>query len=272
MGREIELVDIWDIQDAADYKVHFARARDGVEPLEVWARSADEWRAWQEIPLQRNEFNLGHIFSLMHYFPEPDTWLFGGIFRVLERLEDGAYRVELTDEGEHFVGRLKLRSAYGGRNPRAKLEERYAELEVMEILREPYSGAPFPGHLSIDLSFGELETIIRNERSDWKAALEHVSGVYVISDARSGRLYVGAAYGEGGVWSRWSDYVHSGHGGNAELQKMVDAEGIKYCRRYFRFALLEVVGGNTPDGAVVAREQHWKQVLRTRGRHGLNRN
>jgi len=43
---------------------------------------------------------------------------------------------------------------------------------VQEILREPYSGRSFPGYEDIDISFDELETLVQNERSDWKAALE----------------------------------------------------------------------------------------------------
>ena len=268
---EIELVEVWDIGNATDYKMHFARNNGSVEPLEVWARSADEWRGWHETPLQRNDFNLPMIFSLMRFYHEPDAWLFGGIFHVKKRLENGGYRVRLTDEGKHFDGRLKLRSRYRGRNPRAKLEEQYPKLEVMEILREPYSGTPFPGHLSVDLSFDELETIVRNERPDWKGALQHISGIYVISDVRSDRLYVGAAYGKGGVWSRWSNYVDSGHGENVELRDLTDTKGRDYCRN-FRFALLEVLVQTMPAEAIFSRERHWKQVLRTHGQRGLNRN
>jgi len=105
---EIELVDIWDIVNAANYKVHFARSNGDVQPLEVWARSAKEWREWHETPLNRNDFNLPKIFSLMEFYHEPDAWLFGGIFGVMERLENGGYRVRLTDEGKRFDGRLKV--------------------------------------------------------------------------------------------------------------------------------------------------------------------
>ena len=268
----IELCDVWDIQNAEDYKVHFARNNGDAEPLEVWARSPKEWRRWQETPLKKDDFNLPRIFSLMRFYHEPDAWLFGGIFRVMQRRDDGGYRVTLTDEGKIYIGRLKLRSQYKGRNPRAKLDVQYANLEVLEILKEPYAGTPFLGHLSIDLSFGELETIVRNQQSDWKGALQHISGVYLISDKRSDRLYVGAAYREGGIWSRWSDYVHSGHGGNIELRGVVGKRPHNYCRRHFRFALLEVLLQTTPDEAVITRESHWKQVLRTRGPRGLNKN
>lgn len=268
----IELCEIWDIENAEEYKVHFARNNGLVEPLEVWARSPDEWRGWQETPLSRHDFNRPWIFSLMRFYHEPDAWLFGGVFRVVERREDGGYQVELTDEGREFAGRLKLLSHYKDRNRRVNLDNQYANLEVIELLREPYNGTPFPGHLSINLSFGELETIVGNDRSDWKGALQHVSGIYVISDARLDRLYVGAAYGEGGVWSRWSNYVDSGDGGNVELRKVIGNNGLDYCRQHFSFALLEVLLQTSPDEAIRDREKHWKKVLLTRGRRGLNHN
>jgi hypothetical protein len=38
--------------------------------------------------------------------------------------------------------------------------------------------APFPGYEDIDISFEEIETLVRNSRLDWKAALESVKSIY----------------------------------------------------------------------------------------------
>lgn len=267
----IELREIWDIENLEEYKVHFARWNKVEQPLEVWARNPDEWLEWQEYWPGRNDFNRPRIFSLMQFYHETDAWLFGGAFRVLERLPD-AYRVELTDEGESLIGRLKLGTPYRGRTTRSKLEEQYDDFKVIEILREPYTGTPFPGYGWIDLSFAELETIVRNERPDWKTALENTIGIYAIADTQVERIYVGAAFGDGGVWSRWAAYVSSGDGGNVELGHVIGDQGLPYCRSHFRFTLLETLLQSTPGDVVAAREAHWKQVLRTRGRRGLNRN
>ena len=62
------------------------------------------------------------------------------------------------------------------------LENHYDNFEVMEILREPYSGECFSGYENIDLSFIEAEAIVNNERADWKTPLENVKGVYLITD------------------------------------------------------------------------------------------
>jgi hypothetical protein len=253
----IYLKDILPISNPTDYKVHFARWNGMEQPLEAWTRNREEWLGWQEYRPGRNDFNRKFIFSLMQFYHEVDSWLFGGMFRVLADRGD-SYEVELSPEGANFVGRLKLRLEYRDRKTRVNFENHYPLFEVQEILREPYSGQRFPGYENIDLSFDELETIIRNERTDWKTALQSIKGVYLITDRSSGGRYVGAAYGDVGVWSRWCSYVATSHGGNAGLLALLDQlpvpvkpeegeEGlgppgdarIGYCRANFRFSLLE---------------------------------
>ena len=163
---------------------------------------------------------------------------------------------------------MKLRSPYRDRLPRVNFENHYTNFEIQEILPEPYSGLSFPGYDDIDISFDELETLVRNHRLDWKAALESIKGVYLITDAKTGRRYVGSAYGEQGVWGRWCAYVETGHGGNTELRLLA----FDYCRTNFRFALLEQRSSRTADDFVLAREAFWKRILLTRGEHGMNRN
>lgn len=72
-------------------------------------------------------------------------------------------------------------------------------------------------------------------------------------------------------WSRWCDYVASGHGGNVELRALVSDPTLDYCRKHFRFALLEHRSSRTPDEVVRAHEDFWKRILLTRGDQGLNR-
>lgn len=265
------LSDILPINNLPDYKVHFARYNQENQPLDVFTKDRQEWQGWQEYRPARDDFNRPLIFSLASFYHEPATWLFGGIFKVLARHSD-RYEVELSDIGAGFVGRLKLRSPYNSRPVRVNMEDQYEKFEIVEILRETYTGRPFPGYEDIDLSFEEIETIVRNTRPDWKAALQSVKGIYLITDKLTGKRYVGSAYGEGGVWSRWCEYVSSGHGGNAELLKLVTTPELKYCRANFRFALLEHRSFRMDDETVRKRETFWKQLLLTRGAEGLNRN
>lgn len=267
----IRLADVWPISAPEQYKLHFARHNKINQPLEVWARNQQEWQGWQEYRPKNDDFNRPFIFSLVQFYHEPDVWLFGGVFRVLERHSD-RYEVELSKDGGGFLGRLKLRSTYRERATRVKFENHYASLDVQEILREPYCGRSFPGFENVDLSFEELETLVRNSRPDWKAALSSVKGVYLISDTTTGKRYIGSAYGNQGIWSRWCSYVATGHGGNVELCALVNDPTLEYCRKAFRFALLESRPAPTPDVMILARESFWKAILLSRGDFGLNRN
>jgi hypothetical protein len=267
----ILLQSIWPISNQRDYKIHFARSNGSSEPLDVWVRDKNEWQGWQEYRPGRDEFNRTYIFSLAQFYHEADIWLFGGVYRIIERRDD-QYEVELTPIGSEFIGRLKIRSDYKSRTTRTNLENYYASFEVQEILREPYTGRSFPGYEDIDISFDELEALVKNIRPDWKSALESVKGIYLITDIKTGRRYVGSAYGDYGVWSRWRSYVVNGHGDNVELQSLVDDPSLDYCRANFRFALLEHRPTKTPDDIVIAREAFWKRILLTRGAQGLNRN
>lgn len=267
----IKLSDIWAIDNPSAYKVHFARWNEINEPLEVFVRNRREWQGWQEYWPGRDDFNRPHIFSLMRFYHEPECWLFGGVWDVLVRHGD-RYEVQASPVGKTFIGRLKLRTSYNSRPTRVNFENHYNGLEVVELLREPYSGRSFPGFEDIDLSFEELEALVRNQRPDWKAALESVKGVYLITDVATGKRYVGAAYGEAGIWSRWSQYASSGHGGNVELQQLAADPSLAYCRQNFRFALLEHRPRAAADELILSREAHWKRLLLTRGEGGLNHN
>jgi hypothetical protein len=267
----IQLSQIWPIDAPDSYKLHFARWDMKNQPLEVWVRNKQEWQGWQEYRPARNEFNRPLIFSVIQFYHEPDIWLFGGVFRVVQRHAD-RYEVEQTQEGAGFAGRLKLYYPYRERTARVNFENHYTDLEVQEILREPYSGRSFPGFEDIDLSFEELETLVHNSRPDWKAALGSVKGIYLVSDVKTGKRYVGSAYGDQGIWSRWTSYVATGHGGNVELRPLVEDPTLEYCRKSFRFALLEYRPSATPDDVIFSREAFWKRILLTRGEHGLNRN
>jgi hypothetical protein len=267
----ILLNDVWQIDSPKDFKLHFARWNGESQPLEVWARDKNSWQRWQEYRPAQNAFNRPFIFALAQFYHEPDIWLFGGIYRVIHSHHD-RYEVELTENGEAFNGRLKLRSSYRERATRVNFENHYSNLEVQEILPEPYSGRRFVGFEDINLSFEELESIVHNNRLDWKAALSNVKGIYLISDVNTGRRYIGSAYGDQGIWSRWCNYVATGHGGNVELRALVSDPTLAYCRKAFRFALLEFRAVQTPDDVIIGREAFWKNVLLTRGDFGLNRN
>jgi hypothetical protein len=267
----IYLRELISLKSLEDYKLHFARWNGNIEPLDGWTLDRTSWIKWQEYWPGKNDFNRPYIFSLMNFYTEPGTWMFGGIFEVIAR-HSNRYEVRLCDIASSFVGRLKIRYPYTDRATRVNFEKHFHQMEVGELLPKPFEGQAFPGYTCLDLSFSELEVIVRNRRSDWKQALELAKGIYLITDQSTGRRYVGSAYGDSGIWSRWSAYIESGHGGNVELKKLVPKSNLSYCREHFRIALLEHHTITVSDDTILARETFWKRVLLSRGSAGLNRN
>ena len=80
------------------------------------------------------------------------------------------------------------------------------KLVVKEILEEPYSIHTFPGYKNLDVPFMTLENVINKDHPSWKNALS-IKGIYLITDTKTGKKYVGKASGEKGFWQRWSDYI-----------------------------------------------------------------
>jgi hypothetical protein len=254
-----------------DYKLHLACWNGYDQPLDVYLRSRDEWDGWNSYRGTRDDFSRRYIVSFMEFYHERDSWLYGGTYEVLERGGE-RYRIQLLPEGRELIGRLKIGLKRPGRAKAFRLENCLEQIEIAEILREPYSGRAFPGYEQINHTFAELEPIFRRGRPDWKAPLESVKGVYLITDASNGKRYVGAAYGLTGVWSRWSCYIGTGHGWNDELTSLIDAKGIEHARQHFRFVLLDYRPMKSDDQTIIDRETFWKQALMSRLPWGYNAN
>lgn len=124
---------------------------------------------------------------------------------------------------------------------------------------------PFPGFDKLVLSYPQLQAVMREPRyASWLTALSSVMGVYLITDTRNGRHYVGKADGLENIRQRWRAYAANGHGGNEELRRLDPST--------FRYSLLRVFDPSTPTRDIDAAESHYKLALDCRYPHGLNRN
>jgi len=265
--------DIFKLGNPSKYKLHLAcKSHDGINPLDVYVNNHIEWKYWNQWRGNRNDWTRDYIFSLIEFYPKPDTWLFGGIFKVLERNSDG-YKLEYVREYSKYEGRVLLSfHRYQGMRGRAFfLNKYYDKFYVSEVLARPFDGINFPGYQNINCDFNSLEVIIRNEKLDWKTALVNMKGVYLITDKSNGKKYVGSAYGDSGIWSRWACYIGTGHGWNDQLTKLIKSKGIQYARNNFKFALMEVMLMTSSDNYILERESYWKNVLLSR-EFGYNKN
>ncbi|SHH37151.1 group I intron endonuclease [Thermosyntropha lipolytica DSM 11003] len=268
--RLLEVISI-PPNDMSEYKLHLAiGAKDKKEPLYELAKSIDSFKLWQEEQSKKN-FERDFILALIYY--KPDEWIFGGVYRrlgVKKIANKYMYETELLDVRTELIGRLIVRFRRPGRQSYLYLENWADKIEVVEILREPYSVAPFPGYENVIIDFNLLKTIIDKEEISWKAGLSSVKGVYIITDKTNGKKYVGVAYGEDSFWSRWASYAKSGHGENKELKDLIQSMGIEYASN-FQFAILEIITNTASDQELIEREEHWKKVFMSR-QFGYNRN
>ena len=123
----------------------------------------------------------------------------------------------------------------------------------------------FTSYDCILLSYTDLQKLIKDTDSNvsWVNALSSVNGVYLIKHKKDGRLYVGSAYGKGGILGRWTSYAKSGHAGNKLLKELDPHQ--------FEFSVLEISPSTMSAEDVIARENRWKECLGTR-EFGLNDN
>ena len=261
--------------DPATCKLHCAKYDGNAHPLDVLAGDWDEWVIWNRYRPTNNDFNRQFIFSLAQDRQDPCRWLFGGVFEIVNRRNEPkalSYDIELRqDLMGPFVRRLVVGFSPPGRAVRLNMDTHLDQMEVLAILEKPYSGEPFPGHDRINHTFGVLAAAVTQDWQDWRGALESLKGVYVIHDQKTGKSYVGSAYGSDGIRSRLCDYVSSLDGGNKGLRELVGKMGPQYMRENLRFALLEAMLKKTADEDVLDREKYWKKVLLSK-EFGLNRN
>lgn len=176
---------------------------------------------------------------------------------------DGERRVFDVVVSEHMED-LRDRLVIGWRSPRtwwmrASTAAGYPVVGIADA--EP---VPFPGFDRLVLDFVQLQAVMREHRyASWRTALSSVAGIYLITDTRDGRHYVGKADGAESIRQRWNAYATNGHGGNVELRGLDPTS--------FRFSLRRIFDPATPTTAVDGAESHFKVALDTR-RHGLNRN
>ncbi len=268
---DIPASKILPIDNLGEYKIHFAVWNGEEQPLDVFVRDPDEWKGWNSWRGGRDDFSRKFIFSLIRYYHQTDKWLFGGIFEVIERNAD-SYNVKLVGLHQEYIGRLLIHYPGPGVRGRAfYLENHFNELKVAQLFEKPFEGEEFCGYENVEHGFSQLEAIIKQNKPDWKAALENVKGVYLIVDRSNGKMYVGSAYGDSGIWSRWACYIGTGHGWNDELTKLINTNGIAYARENFQFSILEFRSMRTDDQEIINREQYWKRALQTNA-YGYNKN
>ena len=265
----------FDAAEVPNVRVKFNIYNGYDDPLDLYKTNPDEvnvtWFLWHD---DRRYFNVGQTAICLLKL-RGDQWLLTTIKKITRLLDvtDGVgYDADEVKEYEQYFGRLVVEYHNPCRTMGRKYENVMDELEVVQILNEQYTGNEFPGYENVRLSYPLLKNIVDRQLPRWVDALRNQKAVYLITDTKTGKLYVGSATSQTGMLlQRWSSYAADGHGGNVELRELVKQQGFDYVKENFQYSILENYNARMDDGYILKRESWWKETLCTRT-HGYNKN
>ncbi len=262
-------------EEMKNVKIKFNQSNGIENPIDLFKENPDllnnQWLFWRT---KTRYFRVGQIAVCLVRLSY-DTWLLSTVKRVVKELGvlNGVnYVGEELEQYSQYYGRVIIKFRKSFQSQGRFYEGLHNELVVQQILPTTFDGDDFPGYDKVKLSYQQLATIIHRGKRDWIAALENQKAVYLITDTYNGKLYVGSATSDSQMLlTRWSNYVHNGHGGNKELIKLVNEKGFDYVKKYFQYTILENYNGKIDDKLVLQRESYWKEALQSR-QFGYNSN
>lgn len=130
-------------------------------------------------------------------------------------------------------------------------------------LQQPGALAQCPDYGDIDLSLSKLRHIQTHElvNSSWVERLSAVGGIYLMTDEKNHKLYVGQAGSKKGFWERWQSYAW-GQTGNKEVDPAyVDG---RLDVEHTKMSILAVLPRGTPSETLNTLESRWKERLQSR--------
>ncbi|MFA5804265.1 MAG: GIY-YIG nuclease family protein [Melioribacteraceae bacterium] len=251
-----------------NFKIHLATGKSN-PPINAFFKG--DFKSWQEYQTRKN-FRKEMVIGLIEL--SRNKWLFAGVYKVLgyKKVSEKhiAYSTELIPNQEELIGRIIVYHERKGRAPYLNGKKDGGEFFISELKEKKLTVEEFPGYNDVFLTYDKLKIVITQNISSWKGALANIKGVYLISDTLTGKLYVGSAIGDSGIWQRWSSYVNTGHGGNKELRNHLKTKKHGY-EKNFTYTILEIADTHTSDEYILQRESHWKEVLLSR-EFGYNAN
>ena len=204
---------------------------------------------------------------------------FVGVYKVLRcthliekqvSVDGGLFQFQYELEELEGFDDLKERAIIDwGKGTRSWAQWLKNDKEIVEI-QPGLHYKQFTDYFDFILDFKELQEIVRNQYKDWKRMLSATKGIYLISDTKTGKLYVGSAYGEGGIWGRWKTYVKThGHGENKTLKELIVTN--KNYGANFQFSILMLLPSTITADQAIKKETLFKKKLGTNS-FGLNNN
>lgn len=206
---------------------HWANGRRDVKVLRHRDTSQDLWAlrqagAFEEYQNWQSWDVFGDARYLLSFIAERNRFAkLVGVWEKVARSRGFSYVTKELGDYADVAGRLVVDWGSGARSW-AQWLHRAGNKSVYELL-PPRSIGDFPGFYGVMLTRMRLTMWIQNPEAnrEWHRMLSSVSGIYLILDTKTGRQYVGSAYGAHGIWARWASYARTGHGGNHLLKKLL---------------------------------------------------
>jgi len=253
--------EILNLQDLDNLKVRFVKSYKDYDPIELFKHDKTELLNWQFWNYNKKKsFKVGEI-AIGFLKIDNHKWLLFDISKITEDLNvfNGVgYKYEPIKKYEKYLGRVIIRYENNSQNLIRKAASVLHKCELVQILEDKFDDDIFPGYENVCIQWHQLEKVINN--SSWKAALKNQKGVYLITDRKTGKMYVGQASGENMIHGRWLNYIENGHGGNNELKK----KDFQYIKDNFTYSILEIFKSTIDDNVILKRESWWKSALQSK--------
>ena len=261
-------------------ELNMTAGKGGEQHIERWLNHSFEQKSsgitscsfWGWFQNKRNFYPGQYVFSFCKL--SCSDWLLISVAEIIDVPKDSRAEIRIIEKYKSLFGRLIIQYYKGNTYSRYvfKMSNLIDKIIVKEILPCIYDGQGFSGYDCVNLPFRLLQNIFEGKiMSTYYSALQKITGVYCLTDNKTGRLYIGSATGDGGVAQRWGNYLSTSHGGNKKLIKLFNEQGEEYFKDNFSFTLLEYFGLSYDTEKILAREQYWKRCLQTI-KHGYNDN
>lgn len=263
-------------------KFHMSANFLGVKrsPYDCLIEDAEDWQNLNNYRNKEGEKSsrldgYDYLISFVQYnIYGRNFFVFGGIYEVkiakTNHYGIGGYDISLFPKFEEYRKRLVIKLTENlGINFELTYEKvKEKNIEIFELFSDVVS-KKFEDYQNVSISYSDLKIALKNPT--WIKALKKINAVYVITDTKTGKLYIGSAYGEDGLFGRWCEYIDNLTGGNKEFEALVNKKGENYIIKNFKYSILEIFDTKTRKEYILERENYWKNVFETR-RFGMNWN
>jgi len=250
------------------------RSTKGRSPYELWRDAPAQFEDYQSTQAFENHAKLNAPIWAAFVGTPADETLFVGLYAVkhlgpiaVDRPHPHADGVDLAGScDEYELTPQPALSQYRGRllidwgpGKRSWVQRADNQDKPITELRTAFTEPEFPGYLNLISPLSKIDSFPLG----WVTALKASRGIYLLTCPKTREQYVGAAFSEGGFWSRWQNYVLTGHGNNVALKSKDPSD--------YQVSILEVAGTSTTTEDILRMEVLWKSKLRSR-EMGLNKN